>query len=570
MKKLVLLITFFSSFACLSAQDEVPLYSLWWDGSAEYLVQIDPYTATHTIVDELPGIEAVALGSSTMISGTKLYVFKGQSQNGFDIVFVNTQNGDIVNQVPAANYPSDFFTELEYDLQSFQMWGLQTNLVTDTIITIDSLTNDTMFQTVNSMNSLVSVDVANGTVGVEYPILGTDAILVNSSTFNSNDGHYIYVGIDNNYDKRLYTIDVNTGLIVSNPIVSLGNAELHYDNTLDKLYGLGRSSENTTFDPVTGEASDTLVLFEIDPLTAAKTTIADYPSVSGIVLGGTAYISDSSQYVFSGVAWGGSKKMYVTDVSTGQIVSQTAFTENYIELQIDEFEFSQKLYNPSVLELDLSMLIEGAYENDGSMNNLANGVLPLTQPFAVAPYNYLGTEILDNVPADMVDWVLVELRTGTPNMSGAPGTSVAATKAAVLKTNGKIVGLDGAPLRFEALPEAEAYYIAVRHRSHLDVLSAMAVATEGLVEYDFTTGVDKAFGTAQLKPTNDGKAMMYSGDYNQDGTIQTTDVDVWQANPAVINSYGVQDGNLDGVIQVTDYDVWFLNKSKIGSVEIGY
>ena len=45
--------------------------------------------------------------------------------------------------------------------------------------------------------------------------------------------------------------------------------------------------------------------------------------------------------------------------------------------------------------------------------NTANQI-PLTQPFGNAPWSYNGTESVSSLPSNLiVDWVLVELRTGT-------------------------------------------------------------------------------------------------------------------------------------------------------------
>lgn len=621
----ILLFLFASTFS-LKAQ-EVPLYGLWWDGSTEYLVQIDPYTATHEIVGEMTGIQAVALGSSTMIHGTQLYAFKGHGAGGggLDLVLASTNSGNIVNQVPAASYPYDYFTELEYDLKFSQMWGLETNFVTDTIVTIDSLLTfddittldtiitidtlitvdtligmdslvtmdtiitidslievdyitttdtiivvDTIFELINAYNSLANVDLNDGTVGNSFPIPGTQAIAVNSSTFNSNDGHYIYIGVDENNDKRLYTIDTEDEIILHNPITTnMGNAELHYDNVLNKLFGLVRSSENS-YDPITGMVTDTLQLVEIDPITATKTVVAEYPEVHGVVLGGTTYIDDSSQYVFSGIDPTGIKRMYVTDVNSGTLVANEVFTNNYIELQVNNYAFGQKLYAPTGLELELKIYLEGAYDEGGQMNNFGNAFIPTNQPYGVAPYLYNGNESLTEIPIDMVDWVLVEIRTGTPNEAGSKGTETVDTKAAILTKDGHIIGTDGSPLRFDNLPDASEFYVCIRHRNHLDVLTANAIATTGTVIYDFTTDVNQAFGSQQLKLSIDGQAMLFAGDYTQDGIIQVTDYDIWHTTPAVLNAYQSMDGNLDGVIQVTDYDAWFVNKAKVGVVEIEF
>jgi len=133
--------------------------------------------------------------------------------------------------------------------------------------------------------------------------------------------------------------------------------------------------------------------------------------------------------------------------------------------------------------------------------------------------------------------------------------------------NGEIIGVDGAPIRFNNLMVGDEYYFAIRHRNHLSVLTATAVTASTQMSYDFTTAIDQAFGMEQQKLSIDGQAMMISGDANIDNVIQTTDYDAWVAEPAAIGVYKATDFNLDGIIQVTDYDQWFVNKAKLGIVE---
>ncbi len=217
--------------------------------------------------------------------------------------------------------------------------------------------------------------------------------------------------------------------------------------------------------------------------------------------------------------------------------------------------------------VSLKVLLEGPYEN-GSMRTDLGNLIPANQPYNVAPYNYTGSETLNAILSDMVDWVLVEARTGTPNASGTPGTTVIERQAAVLLADGSIVGVDGInPIRFNLTP-GEMVYFAIRHRNHLDVLSATAVEVTDNMVYDFTTATTQAWGVDQLKLATDGKAVMYTGDINSDAVIQNTDYDAWKENPAVLDTYDNTDTNLDGIVQVTDYDKWYNNRSKVGSNEI--
>ncbi len=227
------------------------------------------------------------------------------------------------------------------------------------------------------------------------------------------------------------------------------------------------------------------------------------------------------------------------------------------------------------LQLTVRAYLEGAFINSsGTMKTklLDDGLLPTAQPYNTWPWFYAGTESVTLFPTNTVDWVLVELRTGTPNLSGTtPNTSLVESVAGLLLENGDIVGVDGVtPLVFNNLSIGVDYYVVVRHRNHLDVMSSVPIQGAGSMVYDFTTGAGQALGTAQLKLLPTGEYVMFAGDYVGDGVLQVSDYNAWKLDPSVIYTYQQADGNMDGVVQTTDYDTWTINQAKLGIAEIRY
>jgi len=229
-----------------------------------------------------------------------------------------------------------------------------------------------------------------------------------------------------------------------------------------------------------------------------------------------------------------------------------------------------------IAAVELSVYLEGAFEETTGLMKTAlreSGLLPLNQPYTEEPYNYDGLEAVDFYDVfhdSAVDWVLVEVRTGEPGIN-EHNTEVIEQRAGILLSNGFIVDeFYNENLQFRNMVYGQEYYFVIRYRNHLDIISKTAsVATEQM-SYDFTTNIDQAFGTFQQKILANGKAAMYTGDYNQDGIIQISDYDVWKENPAQNNVYGAADGTLDGIIQNTDSDAWQPNKAKIGNIEIQF
>jgi len=221
--------------------------------------------------------------------------------------------------------------------------------------------------------------------------------------------------------------------------------------------------------------------------------------------------------------------------------------------------------------LSAQIYLQGAYDAEtGNMKTLANPYLPLTQPYSNEPYNYTGTESVTEMPTNVVDWVLVEARAGTPSLV-EKATTVIETKAGLLLNTGEIVGVDGTTdLRFDNLIGGENYHICIRQRNHVDVFSASPISAQNNMSYDFTSSKEQAFGAFQQILLSNDKAALFVGDYNQDNVIQVSDSDAWKADPAQIGVYSPLDGTLDGTVQVTDLDAWAPNKAKIGTSEIGF
>lgn len=218
--------------------------------------------------------------------------------------------------------------------------------------------------------------------------------------------------------------------------------------------------------------------------------------------------------------------------------------------------------------VNLKVVLEGAFVsgNGSQMTNelFVKDQIPLAHPYSAAPFNYTGTETLASIPSNMVDWILVEARTG-PNP-----TNKIDTKVGILLVDGTITDVDGvSPLSFE-LPFGDSYYFVVRHRNHLDIMTSTSLTRAATITYDFTINTTQAFGASQQKIMSNGQAAMYAGDVDQNLVIQLTDFDAWKAQPAILNTYKTTDMNLDGIVQVTDYDMWFGNKAKIAPVELGY
>lgn len=210
----------------------------------------------------------------------------------------------------------------------------------------------------------------------------------------------------------------------------------------------------------------------------------------------------------------------------------------------------------AVLAVDL--LIEGAYSGSGLLNDdlRGAGLIPFTEPYSglgFAQWGFGGgEEITAGVMAvtgnnAITDWVLVEIRDGNNH------STILATKSALIQKDGDIVDLDGISNLSVPGIGAGNYYVAIKHRNHLGVMSANAISLSTSSQgYDFTSSASNTFGgTNGINDLGDGFFGLFSGDFDVNAQVQNTDVT--NLIPTIGNSGYLQgDLNMNGQVQNTD------------------
>ncbi|MEM9991124.1 MAG: hypothetical protein AAF738_05130 [Bacteroidota bacterium] len=116
----------------------------------------------------------------------------------------------------------------------------------------------------------------------------------------------------------------------------------------------------------------------------------------------------------------------------------------------------------SAKQIVIKVMLQGAY-NGIDMNASIENLVPLSDPYGQGV-------MVSSLPKDVVDWVLVELR-DTNNTS-----NILTSRPAFLRKDGQLVDLDGA--NYLTFPNviANNAHIAVKHRNHLGVMTALSVA----------------------------------------------------------------------------------------------
>ena len=164
----------------------------------------------------------------------------------------------------------------------------------------------------------------------------------------------------------------------------------------------------------------------------------------------------------------------------------------------------------------LRIFMKGPYSGTAMTTALrASGLIPLAHPYSGAPWNYAGVEAVGSIPANVVDWVLVELRSDISTVVGR--------RAAFMLSDGTIVDTAGTGAVSFASLGGGSYYVVVYHRNHLAAMSASALTLSATSPpYDFSTAATQSYGTGGVMDVGGGVWGMWGGDANSSGTVTFT------------------------------------------------
>ena len=211
------------------------------------------------------------------------------------------------------------------------------------------------------------------------------------------------------------------------------------------------------------------------------------------------------------IVFGGGKNTYCTsEVERQNLIDTHGWTVNDNGLDCPAVKFEVKVY------------LQGASLNasGGSLNLMrddlrANGFLP-----SISPYDGITScdpSIFTNDDEEgIIDWILVELRDAADN------TNVVFSGSYLLTRQGLITSTT------EGVPEADVpagnYYITIKHRNHLGIMSASPIAlnSDTVTTVDFSDGSTPTFGVRCTDHTLGmpaGVLGMWAGDTNGDGKI---------------------------------------------------
>lgn len=225
----------------------------------------------------------------------------------------------------------------------------------------------------------------------------------------------------------------------------------------------------------------------------------------------------------------------------------------------------------------IKVLLQGSYSTRAdTMRCIHETYFPIIVDNYMSPYadKKQHAKPFPKFDRGIADWIYVEVWDYPPNGTGFGDTrkgQLVDSTSALLLSDGTVAGLDGKKyVTFNHLKDND-YYVLIKHRNHLPVLSAKPVTfTAGTITaantIDFTQAMENAFDNARptskqdpLKMIN-GRCAMYAGELNGDGMIGGGDLQIFLFNKSIIG-YNIADVSFDSQVNGVDKTSIKDNKS---------
>ena len=275
---------FLSSTASAQPNSRGKYIGIAYVDNSNTLVEINPIAGTVKTVQSYPGLAGISFGISAVdAKNNRIYYFVASNS----LVGVNTETGAIITNPPLA-YP---LSSLEYNTLTLELLG------------VTSISNVITFAEINPFGGDIIPHK-------QYP--GYTSVLYAVSAVDPIQNRFTFV-----MDGYLFTVDVPSGNVLSNPTVTQSFAWLEFDTKTSTLIGM------TSIDKI-----QTLV--KIDRQTGKLTTIATYPGYSSVSLGLSTLNSNRNLLTFVM-----DNNLVTVRADTGQIL----FKPSVSHINLSSFQF---------------------------------------------------------------------------------------------------------------------------------------------------------------------------------------------------------------------------------------
>ena len=173
---------------------------------------------------------------------------------------------------------------------------------------------------INLPFDVVSVDPFTAVSTSLFSTNSLSAVAAGATAYDQQNERYICWGFTTNNDQRLFVADIDSGVVVSQPIISGQPIEMEYDLNKQKTYGLWY------------DQSQSMEYFvSIDLNTGALSIVSTLPTVSAVAIGNSTFDSNLARYIFIGIE-NNQQKLITLDATSGNILSSVPINQNQVDI----------------------------------------------------------------------------------------------------------------------------------------------------------------------------------------------------------------------------------------------
>jgi len=326
---LSLVFTICAFIGIANAQVGGKFYGVFWDGSSEHFVTLNPITGVHTSLGVVPGVQWIDASFRVFDPDSGLFAFIGGGTSSMKYQVIDAATGTVVQTIPR----NDNLKNPSYDPGTgllYGTWWSDSSVAQYDTISIPGRA-DTIVKRPDKLRGTEYFAAINPRTGsrTDTPIPGLLMIGTASHFFDSDSGRYVLQGTDTSGIRKYYVIDVATGTLLAqmpldikldfpvyNPVMKTVHGLWWSDSTVRTFDSLGRPRPIT---PPELKGTEYFVTIHAD----STIDLVELPGVKWIANFNRTLDTDSGRYVFTGKEATGGIRYYVIDVETGAILSKT-------------------------------------------------------------------------------------------------------------------------------------------------------------------------------------------------------------------------------------------------------
>lgn len=226
--------------------------------------------------------------------------------------------------------------------------GVQHDMNTDRLVAIGAAIIDSTLNEAGGMSwwmyeygtRLIEFDASTGAIDEIAVYPNITGYVVGCVALNSDNGELHFVGVDDEYEQRLYTLDSFTGEILSDPILQLepnwGVNELTYSMEEGKLYGLHREFGDL------GEGQ--IHLAALEPTSGAIADLMLLPQVAAISPDASEFAQTDGVYILMYYDINFGRHILAVDPEATTVVADHPLPGSFTEMHVDNGAFAASAY----------------------------------------------------------------------------------------------------------------------------------------------------------------------------------------------------------------------------------